>query len=357
MKKTRKRMKQVIIMMMVLAILMPISAYGQTQTVEVKGYLWEGMSDEAIAETPAHFSVSNVAGTLDAIEENFDVDAALIAQSSAVVTTLTDGVVFDVYKLSEKDDGTYEYFMGEELPVLGQISFSIPDPSGELEENGLPKYIFQTVDSFKMADYDVDGLIHYSPGCTVTLTEPGDYYVIFRVEAIAGAAEAFIRVTDEPIDEPIGEPTEAAKPAEVVTAKVTSSKVLVDGNDILFDAYNINGNNYFKLRDLAMVVSGTTKQFEVTWDGEKNAINLVSGESYTEVGGELAKGDGKDKTGSLNTAKIYKDGEEIQLVAYNIDGNNYFKLRDIAGAFNIGVTWNEITSTVGIDTSMDYVEE
>ncbi|HZX21594.1 MAG TPA: hypothetical protein VFF25_04295, partial [Clostridia bacterium] len=199
--------------------------------------------------------------------------------------------------------------------------------------------------------------IHYSPGCTVTLTEPGDYYVIFRVEAIAGAAEAFIRVTDEPIDEPIGEPTEAAKPAEVVTAKVTSSKVLVDGNDILFDAYNINGNNYFKLRDLAMVVSGTTKQFEVTWDGEKNAINLVSGESYTEVGGELAKGDGKDKTGSLNTAKIYKDGEEIQLVAYNIDGNNYFKLRDIAGAFNIGVTWNEITSTVGIDTSMDYVEE
>lgn len=194
-----------------------------------------------------------------------------------------------------------------------------------------------------------EGPPYYLPGCTVTLIEPGDYYVNFGMEAIGERVIAIIRVIDET--------TEVAKPAETVTAKVISSRVLVDGNDISFDAYNINGNNYFKLRDLATVVSGTTKQFEITWDGEKNAINLVSGESYTEVGGELAKGDGRDKTGGLNTAKIYKDGGEIQLVAYNIDGNNYFKLRDIAGAFNIGVTWDEITSTVEIDTLMDYVEE
>jgi hypothetical protein len=37
----------------------------------------------------------------------------------------------------------------------------------------------------------------------------------------------------------------------------TTSTVLVNGNNIKFDSYNINGNNYFKLRDLAYVLNTT----------------------------------------------------------------------------------------------------
>lgn len=288
-------------------------------------------------------------GTLDKIEADFDIDAALVVQSPAVITTLVDGVIFDVYKLSEKDDSSYEFFYGEELVVSGVIQAAIPELSEGSDEYGSYEYI--TVDSLKLSDHDMNqGLPYYSPGCIVTLIEPGDYYVIFRLEAVAGSAEAIIRVAGAVAEITI-------KPEETVTALVTSSKVLVDGKDILFDAYNINGNNYFKLRDLATVVNGTAKQFGVTWDGEKKAINLVTGESYMEVGGELAKGDGEDKTRILNTAKIYKDGEGIQLVAYNINGNNYFKLRDVAETFNIGVTWDEKTKTVGMDTSTDYIAE
>lgn len=66
-------------------------------------------------------------------------------------------------------------------------------------------------------------------------------------------------------------------------ATPTSSKVLVNGNEVAFDAYNINGNNYFKLRDVANVINGSEKQFEVTWDGSKNAINLISNKAYTVV--------------------------------------------------------------------------
>lgn len=140
-------------------------------------------------------------------------------------------------------------------------------------------------------------------------------------------------------------------------AKPTSSKVLVNGKVVEFDAYNINNNNYFKLRDLAQAVNKTDKNFEVTWDGKNNAINLISNKPYTAVGGELVKGDGKAKTATLSTAKIYKDGKEVTLTAYTINGNNYFKLRDIAKAFDIGVTWDGTTNTVGIDTSISYVEE
>jgi hypothetical protein len=154
----------------------------------------------------------------------------------------------------------------------------------------------------------------------------------------------------------VGDDTSTATASvPAVNAVPTASNVLVNGNLTAFDAYNIAGANYFKLRDLAKVVSGSGKQFEVSWDGAKNAINLVSGKAYTAVGGELSKGDGVAKAATLSTSTIYKDGVVVSLTAYTINGNNYFKLRDVAQAFNIGVTWDGATSTVGIDTAMDYV--
>jgi uncharacterized repeat protein (TIGR02543 family) len=140
-------------------------------------------------------------------------------------------------------------------------------------------------------------------------------------------------------------------------AMPTTSTVLVDGMPIEFEAYNIKGNNYFKLRDLAQAVNNTVRNFEVTWDGINNAIKLLSNSPYTPVGGELVKGDGEPKTAVLSTSAIYKDGKEIYPTAYNINGNNYFKLRDIAGAFGIGVTWDGVTNTIGINTTEPYEEE
>lgn len=145
------------------------------------------------------------------------------------------------------------------------------------------------------------------------------------------------------------------QPDQALIAAPTASKVLVNGRSISFDAYTIDGNNYFKLRDLAKAVNGTQKQFDVTWDGEKNIINLISQKAYTAAGGEMMPGDGKEKTPVLNTSIIYKDGVEIPLNAYTINGNNYFKLRDIAQAFNIGVAWDGTTNTIAIDTTTDYV--
>lgn len=138
---------------------------------------------------------------------------------------------------------------------------------------------------------------------------------------------------------------------EPVTATPTTSKVLLNGKSITFDAYNINGANYFKLRDFATVISGTAKQFDVTWDGTKKAINLVSNKPYIIVGGELTLGDGKAKSALLNTAKIYMNGSEVALTAYTISGSNYFKLRDMGKIFDVGIGWNELSNSIEIDTS------
>ena len=139
-----------------------------------------------------------------------------------------------------------------------------------------------------------------------------------------------------------------------LTAIPTSSTVLVNGKSAAFDAYNINGNNYFKLRDLAYVLSGTGKQFDVGWDAVNNAISLTSGKAYTITGGEMsAKGSG-NKSALPTSSTIYLDGKQVSFTAYNIDGNNYFKLRDIGQTFDFGVGWDATTNTITVDTNAHY---
>jgi uncharacterized membrane protein YgcG len=137
-------------------------------------------------------------------------------------------------------------------------------------------------------------------------------------------------------------------------ARPTSSAVVVNGKTVAVDAYNINDNNYFKLRDLAHILSGSEKQFEVTWDGTTNTIILTSGKPYTPVGGEMQGKGAGDKTPAVTTAKIIKDGKAVSFTAYNIEDNNYFKLRDIGEAFDFGVMWDGATNTIIIDTSKGY---
>ena len=139
------------------------------------------------------------------------------------------------------------------------------------------------------------------------------------------------------------------------TAQPTASKVLVNGEYISFDAYSINDSNYFKLRDIAYVLNGTTKQFDVSWDDANNAIILTSGKAYMTVGGEMVgKGSG-DKTPTHTDSKIILNGKEVAFTAYSIEGNNYFKLRDIGAAFDFGVDWDDANDTIAIDTGKGYI--
>ena len=75
----------------------------------------------------------------------------------------------------------------------------------------------------------------------------------------------------------------------VAALKVVPSahKVQVNGEAVNPQVYNIDGNNYFKLRDVAYLLNGTTSSFDVTWDSAKNAVNLLAGQSYTVVGDEM----------------------------------------------------------------------
>lgn len=133
-------------------------------------------------------------------------------------------------------------------------------------------------------------------------------------------------------------------------ASPTKSKILVDGKNVDFEAYNIKDNNYFKLRDLASILSGTDSSFDVKWDGQKRAINIQTKSKYTSVGGEMTKVNNKRMRIRVNKSPVYKDGKKVELASYTIGGNNYFKLRDLGEHLGFGVGYDNSTKTVMINS-------
>lgn len=339
MKLRGKITKLFLVMLASFFMLAPVAVYAaEGSTVEVKGYPELDRKD---------LSVSNVVKTLDAKAIDEILDAYFETNSPAVVATLQDTAVFEVYKMVQEGEKMFNS-VGDPLPISGKAKVFVPGPTDSDDDREA------IVDVSELKNYN-DDMPPLLAGCKVTLKDPGYYFVHFMYEGYADASNVLIHVLGDDAGTSAPAPAPAAAP-EKAPAKPTASKVLVNGTATSFEAYNINGNNYFKLRDLAKVVSGTAKQFEVEWNAEVKAINLLSNKAYTAAGGEMAKGDGKSKNAVLNTSKIYKDGEEISLTAYNINGNNYFKLRDIAKSFDIGVTFDSTTNTVGIDTAQSYTE-
>lgn len=140
-------------------------------------------------------------------------------------------------------------------------------------------------------------------------------------------------------------------------AKPISASVFVDGKGVTFEAYGINGNNYFKLRDIAMALSGSGKQFDVAWDAEKNSVTLTYGKAYAPVGGELGTPNFQMVKDAKPTAsKFNLDEKEIRMTVYLIEDSNYIKLRDLGKALDFGVKWDEAANAVLIDTSIQYIE-
>ena len=141
--------------------------------------------------------------------------------------------------------------------------------------------------------------------------------------------------------------------------KASTHNVKVNGKSVSPQGYYIvngtqYGNNYFKLRDIAYLLSGTKGQFNVRWDKENERILLTSGTAYETVGGELADSSTAVEKIGKSTSTIVLDGEEIALDGYIINGNNYYKLRDIGKAIGFDVDFDNASSTVLVKTTSDY---
>jgi N-acetylmuramoyl-L-alanine amidase len=159
--------------------------------------------------------------------------------------------------------------------------------------------------------------------------------------------------------------TEAAQtvsqtPVVAATPKVALSThlVLLDGESVQPEGYNIDGYNYYKLRDVAYLLSGKGAAFNVTWDQANQCIHLIPGTDYETVGGEMKSASVTSGLKiSTSTASIQMNGSGLSLSAYTINDNNYFKLRDLADALSFDVDWNDATNTVLIGSRTELPSE
>ncbi len=133
---------------------------------------------------------------------------------------------------------------------------------------------------------------------------------------------------------------------ESVSCEVSPQALKVDGEVKETEVYSINDANYFKLRDMAMLLNGTAAQFGVDYDKGTRTVSIKTGEAYTPVGGELATGVDQSATALLSTQTITVDGEDCELIAYNIGGNNFFQLRELGEVLGFYVDYDEAANTM-----------
>lgn len=137
--------------------------------------------------------------------------------------------------------------------------------------------------------------------------------------------------------------------AQAVNATQTSTVIFVDDMLEYTSSYNINGNNYYKLRDLAFELSGSVNNFDVVWNETEKQIELITGKDYS---GTKESNSSLDDTVEAipSNSKLIIDGKETNVTAYNINGNNYYKLRDLGEELGFDVYWKETTGHIFIYT-------
>ena len=124
-------------------------------------------------------------------------------------------------------------------------------------------------------------------------------------------------------------------------ASATDQVVLLDGNKVEVQGYNIDGNNYFKLRDIATILKDTQVSFDVNFNEDTNDILIKRFSKYEPLPTDLKKSDVKDLEIQPAFQKARVDNEKVKYSGYLINGNNYFKLRDLGKNLGFIVDYNE----------------
>ena len=143
----------------------------------------------------------------------------------------------------------------------------------------------------------------------------------------------------------------AANALTIVPTRTKGQAVYVGSTRVYPTGYNINDNNYFKLRDV-----GKLAGFGVDWTEDTRTVEISTTRTAPELTG-ITDTAVTGATAKPTDQRITVDGQEVSMTAYKIKGNNYVKLRDIGKTINFGVSFNMATKAVSIDPNGTYVEE
>jgi molybdate transport system substrate-binding protein len=134
------------------------------------------------------------------------------------------------------------------------------------------------------------------------------------------------------------------------TVTVSSQKLTVNGAAVeFFASYNINNENYLKIRDIANLLKDTSARFSVDYAG--GAVTIKTNEAYAPTGAEsTARPAAYESFDGVSNDTVTIDGQAVAFTVYKIDGSNYFRLRDFT-AVGAAVGYDAATDTAQLTTA------
>ncbi len=120
-----------------------------------------------------------------------------------------------------------------------------------------------------------------------------------------------------------------------------AADITAGGASYSLSAFRVLGDTYFKLRDIAIVLSGTDLAFDVSWNAEEKCITLLPGTDYSSepATSELEPGLIRHMTATSPPLEVgdasYEPG------AFMVGGSNYYTLDSLGELFGFSVTADE----------------
>lgn len=132
--------------------------------------------------------------------------------------------------------------------------------------------------------------------------------------------------------------------------------VLVDNTPVNLLSYNIQDFTYYRLRDLAVVLKDSNASFDIEWNAEVKRIDINPHSPYAETAPADVQGQSGNRIAIHSQDALQVAGKTPQVKAYKIDGNNFYKLRDLAPLLGFQVEWNEEMQLIHIKTEAPQPE-
>ena len=145
--------------------------------------------------------------------------------------------------------------------------------------------------------------------------------------------------------------------SKTVDAVKNTKKVTLDGEEVMVGAYDVEGYNYLKLRDVAAILNTKKCQFNVGFDKPTKLITVELAKGYEKVEGDLAEIKDEKAKAIVSVRKILVNGEEKEIKTALINEYNYMQLRDLASLVGLDVKYDKVNKVIMLKSDAEAKEE
>ena len=145
--------------------------------------------------------------------------------------------------------------------------------------------------------------------------------------------------------------------SKTVDAVKNTKKVTLDGEEVMVGAYDVEGYNYLKLRDVAAILNTKKCQFNVGFDKPTKLITVELAKGYEKVEGDLAEIKDEKAKAIVSVKKILVNGEEKEIKTALINEYNYMQLRDLGSLVGLDVKYDKVNKVIMLKSDAEAKEE